>query len=160
MCKRDIIKTIHYICQLSHLARSIKSSGNLTEIGPFHFLLDRLIKLHKCWDGPPHLSPFLIGNKTIKYFFKLSKPYLLNSVLFVIIQWHCPIEPDQTVNPNSSTISGGWVWRDPWPFPGLFLHLSLGRIQISHHSSNQVQDGISPEKFWCVIHVLQNICCV
>ena len=41
----------------------IKYAGDLTEIRPFHFLLDCLFKLHKCRDGPSYLPPILIGSK-------------------------------------------------------------------------------------------------
>ena len=41
----------------------IKYAGDLTEIGPLRFLFGRCFKLHKCRDGTPHLSSFLIGIK-------------------------------------------------------------------------------------------------
>ena len=55
--------SIMYYCiwQIFIMSKDIKIAGDLTEIGPFHFLLDRLFKLHKRRDGAPHLSPFLIG---------------------------------------------------------------------------------------------------
>ena len=41
----------------------IKYAGDLTEIGPFRFLFGRCFKLHKCRDGTPHLSSFLVGSE-------------------------------------------------------------------------------------------------
>ena len=60
---------VHYVYLILYLAHTYlyhictECAGDLTEIRPFRFLFGRSFKLHKCRDGTPHLSSFLVGTE-------------------------------------------------------------------------------------------------